>query len=321
MNQRPITIPSGCVHPSARTPKENPALSPAAAALVAAIESPFVSLETVWALAGLEIEDFEPVLHISTFLVRFIEDNEDEYVVPCTCELVDEVPAYSEWAYMMMPQPPVRTRDFECLVHGDSVAVKPGQDVADKQAFIAQNYAGYLVGYSYHSAQYGRPNTSKVDRTKPWREPNVLPDNCVFCDDMTDESVIQRVAGYQSQIDKEVIVRNLLKASAYTRWVEAGGLGPGTWTVAQLRRKFCETFQDGKVEGVNEWTEKAFPLVDLPMRLKRKMCIEWNHTYIDLMKQEDLYYDFSAKEFRRNAAPKPADTEPTARPRWVFPTA
>ena len=283
------------------------------------VQDGYLSFTAAWGNAGIQSDDILTitVTRADTYNAEFYDQASDS-MTPCTCELVEGGPDYGDWAFMA-PPPEVRVRDSECLVHGDSVAVKPGQAVADKFALIAQNYAGYLVGHPYHSARFGEPNTSTVDRTKPWREPNVLPDNCVFCEDMTDENVIQRVAGYQSQIDKEVIVRNTGKSWAYSKWVEARP-SPRR-TVAELRREFCETFQDGRVEGVDEWTEKSFPLTHLPMRLKRKMCIEWNHTYIDLMKNEDLYYDFSAKEFRRNAHLVAPDAQPSAQPRWVFPTA
>ena len=40
------------------------------------------------------------------------------------------------------------------------------------------------------------------------------------------------------------------------------------------------------------------PMVDLPLRLKRKMCIEWNHVYTDfLTANPTVSYDFDSRMF------------------------
>jgi hypothetical protein len=52
-------------------------------------------------------------------------------------------------------------------------------------------------------------------------------------------------------------------------------------------------------------------MVDLPLRLKRKLCIEWNHLYRDwLNEHEGAWYDFDAREFYREVdepSPSPAE--------------
>ena len=51
---------------------------------------------------------------------------------------------------------------------------------------------------------------------------------------------------------------------------------------------------------LNGWNTKAAAIVRLPLRIKRKMCIEWNHVYTRWMQENGLEYDFEMHEFYRN---------------------
>jgi len=45
--------------------------------------------------------------------------------------------------------------------------------------------------------------------------------------------------------------------------------------------------------------KEAFPLTDLPLHLKRRLCIEWNHAFQRyLVDKPYLYYDFEAREVK-----------------------
>ena len=45
--------------------------------------------------------------------------------------------------------------------------------------------------------------------------------------------------------------------------------------------------------------KEAFPLTDLPLPLKRRMCIEWNHAFKAYLDSKPyLYYDFDEREIR-----------------------
>lgn len=55
----------------------------------------------------------------------------------------------------------------------------------------------------------------------------------------------------------------------------------------------------------NGWRTKAAPIVSLPLRIKRKMCIDWNHVYTRFMAREELQYDFDTHEFYREKTDEP----------------
>ena len=77
--------------------------------------------------------------------------------------------------------------------------------------------------------------------------------------------------------------------------------------------EFCEkTLADERVEarvlGFQAAIDKevkagrgkvSFPLTDLPLYLKRRLCVEWNHAFRDhLAEHPYLYYDFEARQIR-----------------------
>jgi hypothetical protein len=201
----------------------------------------------------------------------------------------------------------------------------PGQNPADKIAIIAQRYAGFFVGKFYRFDQQSvflttTPDNKGIHLGKAWKEPIVISDDCDFCQHTTDERAVERVAGFQHQIDIEVL---RVKSVFYTKWLlengpdvvehewvkstepDSGGqVEIGKTASAANRRRFIELHQDvprqtrtgdDRPDG---WKQKALPLVDLPLRLKRKLCIEWNHVYRDYLKDNpSISYDFKARIF------------------------
>lgn len=182
--------------------------------------------------------------------------------------------------------------------------VDPPPALADQHTLIAQRYAGYFIGHPYRAAQQRvGPGAIQVERNKDWQEPQVVSDDCVFCSRLTDEDADRRVAGFQHAIDIEVLRPHAL---AYAEWlgttspdvveeVNIAGIvkrrGVGASQVN--RRKFIETHAD-------MIDVKPLPLIRLPLRLKRKLCIEWNHLYLDWLKEHpDIDYDAETRAFYR----------------------
>ena len=229
-----------------------------------------------------------------------------------------------------------------------------GKTVADKIAIIAQKYAGYFTGTDYrfdqqaHYAVADPLTTPRSQRSKgihlgkKWKEPTVLVDDCDFCKRLTDAEAVRRVAGYQHQIDIEILRS---KTGHYSDWLRSGDpsitefqeekqrvrchpddanetppyhyieetVVIGKSNSAANRRKFIELTQDvprvtksGKKRPTG-WEHKSMPIVDLPLRAKRKMCVEWNHVYRDYLKEHPLVtYDFDTHEFYKEVDP-PSD--------------
>jgi hypothetical protein len=198
--------------------------------------------------------------------------------------------------------------------------VDPPPSLADQHTLVAQRYAGYFVGHPYRAAQQRvGPGAIQVDRSRPWREPAVVSDDCEFCRRLTDDEAERRVAGYQHAIDIEVLRPHAL---AYAEWlgsdapvvveeVNIAGVVKrrGVGASQANRRKFIETH--GDVMDV-----KPLPLIDLPLRLKRKLCIEWNHLYRDWLREHpDIQYDFATRTFYRDV-PAPDDEAPVQPKEW-----
>lgn len=218
-----------------------------------------------------------------------------------------------------------------------------GVNLSDKIAIIAQKYAGYFTGSEYRFDQQSRYLVTKEDKGihigKKWKEPVVLSDDCDFCTRLTDEDAVRRVAGFQHQIDIEILRS---KGQYYNQWLRECGedvvetqevrdkvrLHPedtvppfemievsritGRYDSETNRRRFCELFQDVPrvttrgAERPDGWQHKPTPMVALPLRLKRKLCIEWNHVYRDyLADNPEVYYDFEKKQFFKEVDPPP----------------
>ena len=189
------------------------------------------------------------------------------------------------------------------------VSVPIPQSLADEHTLIAQKYAGYFIGHPFRAAQQRTgPGAIVVDRARPWREPSVVADDCDFCQRLTDEEAVRRIAGYQHAIDIEVL---RACAASYTEWLAAGGddvpevedvqVGErvakrGVLNNPVNRRRFIEQHPE-------RFDTSALPVVELPLRLKRKLCIDWNHLYNAwLQENPGVSYDFEAREFYREGA-------------------
>jgi hypothetical protein len=206
--------------------------------------------------------------------------------------------------------------------------VDPPREVADEHTLIAQRYAGYFVGHPYRAEQQG--TTITIDRTREWREPSAVRCDCELCVRLTDAEAIRRVAGYQWQLDIE---STRTKGRHYAVWMESGDPripepADHIWSHSQANlRMFVELFQSEPREGREHpygrkaqplgWRLRPLPMVDLPLRLKRKLCVEWNHALRSWMIRDMVFYDFEQREFWREVPDVlSAAIEPYAGPEW-----
>ena len=191
--------------------------------------------------------------------------------------------------------------------------VEPSQELADAHTLSAQRYAGYFVGHPYRNVQ--QSTTVTVDRQRPWREPVVVADDCIFCVRLTDEEAVDRVLGFQFAVDKESVGTKWMH---FRMWVTGGSPDvPEPHIPNGSRRnlrKFCELFADMPTEKrPNGWKLRPLPFCTLPLRLQRKLCVEWNHIYLAWMQENDLQYDFEKHEFWREVPdPEPGEEVGTA---------
>lgn len=198
--------------------------------------------------------------------------------------------------------------------------VEPPQSLADAHTLVAQKYSGYFVGHPFRAAQQRTGSDAiVVDASKPWRGPSVVADDCQFCARLSDNDAIRRIAGYQHAIDIEVM---RARADSYAEWlatapdevpdfeeISVAGVivRRGVKTSQTNRRRFIETHGE-------RFEVTSIALVDLPLRLKRKICIEWNHIYRDwLREQPEVRYDAERREFYRDV--DQADPVPVRRPK------
>jgi len=186
------------------------------------------------------------------------------------------------------------------------VAVPIPQNLADAHTQTAQKYAGHFVGHPYRAGQQRTgPGAIRVDYERKWQEPAVFSDRCDFCRRLTDESAVQRVAGYQHALDIEVM---RARAAGFADWLAAARkdvpdveevviagerIRRGVSNSAANRRAYIERHE-------KEFDVSSLRMIDLPLRLKRKLCIEWNHLYRDwLTLHPKIWYDFEDQEFYR----------------------
>jgi hypothetical protein len=205
------------------------------------------------------------------------------------------------------------------------VAVPLPQSLADEHTLIAQNYAGHFVGHPYRAGQQRTgPGAIQVDRSKRWREPAVIADACDFCARLSDDDAVRRIAGYQHAIDIEVL---RARAASFADWLSVAGadvpeveeaeiagetVRRGVANSAANRRAFLETHAE-------EFDVNALSMIGLPLRLKRKLCIEWNHLYRDwLGEHPDTWYDFDEHEFYREIDEQPAPAPEQVKQWWAY---
>lgn len=195
--------------------------------------------------------------------------------------------------------------------------VKPPHALANEHTLVAQRYAGYFVGHPYRNPQQTRE--VEIDRRRRWKEPAIVADDCLFCVRLTDAEAARRVLGYQYALDKESTWEQRAPFLAYGAmfgymhlaaldnepefvvWINSGLEDvpePGKFDSQRNLRRFCELFQDVTSEKRPEgWVTRPLPFITLPLRLKRKLCIEWNHLYLLWMEDNGLEYDFEKQEF------------------------
>lgn len=198
--------------------------------------------------------------------------------------------------------------------------IDPPQAFADAHTLIAQRYAGYFLGHPFRAAQQRiGPEAIQVDWKTPWREPSVVSDDCIFCAKLTDDEAVRRVAGYQHAIDIEVLRPQAL---AYAEWLGTHAEVVEEITIAgyltkrgisaspENRRRFIEQHQAS-------FKELPISMIDLPLRLKRKLCIEWNHLYRDwLAADPDVQYESEHRQFYREIELPPEPVESSMRDWW-----
>lgn len=206
-------------------------------------------------------------------------------------------------------------------------AVNVPQVVIDEHAMVAQTYAGFLVGHPVRAARYTTPlpGSVDIDFTRAFVEPNPMQDDCIFCQRLTDADAERRVFGFQAAIDKEVLARKWKYLSEWVTFSPAEDiptfiehdavidLEQPDGSVKQVRqrnisamtmdfanrRKFVEQNQYvPRPARPNGWATKAAPIVSLPLRIKRKMCVDFNHVYTRWMATDpSIQYDFEKREF------------------------
>lgn len=157
--------------------------------------------------------------------------------------------------------------------------------VADQLVLAAQRYVGYFYG-EYVRATQMHPNTRIEDGvvTDPsvhltgeeWVEPFEPGDECKFCQRMTDQSIEDRVEAFQWELDKES--HHHPPQFAEPGWRQAH---------AQEIARNVETVRASGRSDTGIWA--PFDLTALPTRLKRSLCIEWNHIWRG-WEREDLRY-------------------------------
>lgn len=176
--------------------------------------------------------------------------------------------------------------------------------VADLMTERAQIMVGYFTGHPVTVDQMGALRVTEqgeIDRTVEqadvnWTEPFELADDCLFCERMTDQTVVDRVAGFQWALDKEVAGRF------------GAGLAEGSGTLNVPKHyDFADTDEGRRAyhDILKPWYAehpmllKVIPLIDLPLHLKRTLCIQWNHIVRDYLKLDprfvyheatDMYY-------------------------------
>lgn len=175
--------------------------------------------------------------------------------------------------------------------------VQPPQELADAHTLVAQRYAGYLVGHPYRNRQQSLSVT--VDRQHVWKEPAIVADDCIFCVRLTDAEAVERVLGFQFAVDKEATHMKRIYLNAWVAAASPDVPEPQIPNGSRRNlRKFCELFADMVTEKrPNGWKLRPLPFCTLPLRLQRKLCIEWNHLYLEWMQENDLQYDFEKHEF------------------------
>lgn len=173
--------------------------------------------------------------------------------------------------------------------------------VADRMAEAAQGMVGYFTGHSVKVEQMGPLKTGvfgDFDTTvemsdQAWTEPFELSDDCVFCRKMTDQSVLDRVAGFQWAMDKEVANRFGAGLSQQGTHGDDGTINVNV----PKHHNYDDTIEGRRAyhQELKAWYVdhptllKVVPLIDLPIELQRTLCIQWNHAVRDYLKEDPRF--------------------------------
>lgn len=158
--------------------------------------------------------------------------------------------------------------------------------IADEYVRVAQRFVGYFYGKHVTAGQMGLMMTdergdydSSVTLTEEdWVEPFEMEDDCQLCKRMTDKSVEERVAAFQWELDKEAGAR--ISASGGPRHTEYG-------VSAEARREYHAAVDLHLKEHPELWC--PIPLIKLPQRVQRALCIQWNHVVRDWLQSDPRY--------------------------------
>jgi hypothetical protein len=178
--------------------------------------------------------------------------------------------------------------------------IRPGswpQELADAMTHEAQRMAGWFWGRDItveQMAKIDEDETGKWDTSvqvgDTWSEPFDFADDCVFCQTMTDESVWQRVAAFQWQLEKETASLRVTSPDAPAYPHDSLRTGETTDTRPELdfservpSREWFTTFYQALDAHLAETPQsmRAVRLTDLPLALQRFLCIRWNHLVYD----------------------------------------
>ena len=158
--------------------------------------------------------------------------------------------------------------------------------IADQYVTEAQRFVGYFYGKHVTSGQMtpiatrddGDHDLSVTLTNEDWVDPIEFPDDCLFCERMTDEDIERRVAAFQWEIDKE----------SSGRIAQHGGPIHNNYEDSPEERvRYHAAIAAHAVEHPELW--RPFPLINLPHRLKLALCIRWNHVVRDWLRSDPRY--------------------------------
>ena len=199
--------------------------------------------------------------------------------------------AYAEYGSVEGYMKPFETNVQAIITHS-----KWPLTIADQMAEAAQDMVGHFTGQTVVVGQMGQiamTDHGEVDKTvevgDSWTEKFELADDCVFCSEMTDEAVKDRVAGFQWAMDKEVA--NRFGAGMQAESVAADGhtlpVHDSHDDTDAGRREYHDQLKPWYTE--HPMLLKVIPLIDLPLHLKRVLCIQWNHIVLEHLKVEPRF--------------------------------
>lgn len=161
----------------------------------------------------------------------------------------------------------------------DGNQIPASQELADAVASTAQRYVGYFHGRVYRAAgHFETPGYySTIVGEEDWIEPDIVADDCPFCQNLTDESVRRRLLGFMFAMAKELARINRAKYPDYPPLK-----GPDDYA-------FWEALEQW--EAAHPEALRGYNLLKLPPHLQRALCIEWNHLWLNYLKANGMEYE------------------------------